>query len=125
AARMNGRAARRGQPVAALVLLLGGWCLTRVMLWEAPFPAPLAAAAESAARMIAPMLHKAPDAPPEAASPAAPVIPPVQAPREPLWLESADSAPPAAEAAEPPSGWTLAADAPAALAPVPPRIAGG
>ena len=113
---MTGRTAVRGQPVAALLLLLGGWCLLRAMLWEAPFPAPLAV--EAAMRLSVPILRKKPRALLEPA-PLPPVAPPVRSPREPLWREPSDSAAP------PPSGWSLAADPAPTFAPVPPRIAGG
>jgi hypothetical protein len=88
------------------------------MLWEAPFPAPLAAVAESAMRLGLPILRESTGARSKAASLPS-VIPPVQNPREPVWRE------PPEDAALPPSGWTLASDPPLAFAPVPPRIASG
>jgi hypothetical protein len=104
--------------VAALLLLLGGWCVGRAMLWETPFPARLAAVGEAATRSGTP-LRKPPDLSPEPA-PLQPVVPPVRSPSAPLWRARFGT-----EAAPPQAGWTFAASPAAAFAPVPPRIAGG
>lgn len=115
---MTGRAGTRGQPVAALLVLIIGWCVARAMLWETPFPTPLAAVAERAVGLGAPIPRERPGARFEPA-PLPLVVPPVRSPREPVWPRPADGAAP------PPSGWTLAPDPTPASEPISPRVAGG
>lgn len=43
---------RRGQPVAALLLVFAGWFAARSLVWESPFPAPIAAVMQSAQELI-------------------------------------------------------------------------
>jgi hypothetical protein len=108
---MTGRATPRGEPVAALLLLVAGWCMARAMLWEAPFPAPHPDAAETAMRLSVPILRRTPRAALDDA-PTAPVAPPAQSPGQ-------------AQRGERSSDWPLLAERPPSWAPVARRVADG
>lgn len=118
---MNRRVAYRGQPLLVLLALLAGWFGLRVVLWQAPFPAPLAVAADTVGELVAPVVRSAPVPGPDE-TPAERVVPPALPPREPMWLEPAPIAP---EPAALPPGWALAVEPSPAFVPINPLIAGG
>lgn len=112
---------RRGQPVAALLLVLSGWFAVRAVVWESPFPAPVAAAAKSAKGLIVQDPGVTAGEQPAIAPDPGPAIPPAKEPSEPMWLKLASALPSEEGSAAP----ALAADRRWRKASVPPHVASG
>lgn len=124
---MTRQAAYRGQPLLVLLALMAGWFAVRAVLWQAPFPVPLAQAAGAAAGAVGPAVPRDPPAARAVQASAVAEPPGTSLPAR----TPAEAAPvPAPLPAEipaplPPPGWALAAEPDTAFAPVAPRLAGG
>ena len=127
---------RRGQPLAALALVLAGWVGVRAAVWEPPFglPGPVATAAMAGrgapltglAQPVADLVRNPADLdPPQPTQPAAVAIPPLAATaRDPVMPLIRPA--PETLVSEPPAPGPLAfapAAAPQAIPATPPRVA--